>query len=55
MLPVEPGVDYTLPRYDMDALLIEVELLLDWYLPRLDVKLAGDKRDAYVDALARTR
>ena len=34
VLPVEPGVDYRLPRYDMDALLIEVELLLDWYLPQ---------------------
>ena len=32
-------VDYTLPRYDLDALLIEVELLLDWYLPRLGAKL----------------
>ena len=34
-LPVEPGVDYRLPPYDIDALLIEAELLLDWYLPRL--------------------
>ena len=34
VLPVEPGVDYALPRYDMEALLIEVELLLDWYLPQ---------------------
>ena len=57
MLPVEPGVDYALPRYDLDALLIEAELLLDWYLPRLDVKIAGAKRDSYValwrDALRR--
>ncbi|HEY1474798.1 MAG TPA: tRNA (adenosine(37)-N6)-threonylcarbamoyltransferase complex ATPase subunit type 1 TsaE [Pseudolabrys sp.] len=49
VLPVEPGVDYTLPRYDLDALLIEAELLVDWYLPRLDVKLAPAKRDAYVE------
>src|SRR5262249_12587226 len=34
-LPVSPHVEYRLPRYDMDAFLIEVELLLDWYLPRL--------------------
>ena len=40
VLPVEPGVDYALPRYDMDALLIEVELLLDWYLPLLDAKVS---------------
>ena len=34
-LPVSPHVEHKLPRYDMDALLIEVELLLDWYLPSL--------------------
>jgi tRNA threonylcarbamoyl adenosine modification protein YjeE len=48
VLPVEPGVDYALPRYDMEALLIEAELLVDWYLPLLDAKLAPAKRDAYV-------
>ena len=48
MLPVEPGVDYRLPRYDMEALLIEVELLLDWYLPKLEATLSDAKRDAYV-------
>jgi hypothetical protein len=49
VLPVEAGVDYTLPRYDLDAFLIEVELLADWYLARLDVKLAGSRRDDYVE------
>jgi tRNA threonylcarbamoyl adenosine modification protein YjeE len=49
VLTVEPGVDYTLPRYDLDAFLIEAELLVDWYLPRLDVKLPGAKRDTYVE------
>src|SRR5664279_3677633 len=56
VLPVEPGVDYPLPRYDLEALLIEAELLVDWYLPRLDAKPAPAMRDAYValwrDALA---
>jgi tRNA threonylcarbamoyl adenosine modification protein YjeE len=47
-LPVEPGEDYALPRYDMEALLIEVELLLDWYLPLLKAKLGGARRDAYI-------
>ncbi len=49
MLPVEAGVNYALPRYDLDAFLIEVELLIDWYLPRLDIKLAGSRRDDYVE------
>ena len=43
-LPVAPHVDHTLPPYDIDAFLIEVELLLDWYLPRLGVD--GDRRGA---------
>ena len=31
----------------MDALLIEAELLLDWYLPRLGAKLSTSMREAY--------
>ena len=34
-IPVAPHVVHSLPPYDIDAYLIEVELLLDWYLPRL--------------------
>jgi tRNA threonylcarbamoyl adenosine modification protein YjeE len=55
-LTVAPGVDYRLPRYDLDALLIEVELLLDWYAPRLKVQLSDLMRKTYLalwrDALA---
>ncbi len=47
-LPVEPGVEYRLPRYDMEALLIEVELLLDWYLPKLEARISDAKRNAYL-------
>jgi hypothetical protein len=47
-LAVEPGVEYTLPHYDMEALLIEAELLLDWYLPMLDAKVGSVRRDAYL-------
>jgi tRNA threonylcarbamoyl adenosine modification protein YjeE len=47
VLPVEPGVSYRLPRYDMDAFLIEVELLLDWYLPKLEARVSDAKRDSY--------
>ncbi len=32
-LPVEGGETYRVPIYDVDALSIEVELLLDWYIP----------------------
>lgn len=33
VLPVAPRIEYAIPRYDLDAFLIETELLLDWYLP----------------------
>lgn len=32
-LPVIEGVEHTLPPYDVEALTIEVGLLLEWYLP----------------------
>src|SRR6516165_3709348 len=33
VLPIGPQVAYALPSYDLDAFLIEAELLVDWYLP----------------------
>src|SRR5690348_1207527 len=47
-LVVESDSTYTLPRYDMDALLIEVELLLDWHLPRLGASVSDALRQSYV-------
>jgi tRNA threonylcarbamoyl adenosine modification protein YjeE len=32
-LPVSPRIEHALPSYDLDAFLVEAELLLDWYLP----------------------
>ena len=43
-LPVAPGVEHRLPRYDLEAFLIEAELLLDWYVPHRGV--AVDQRGA---------
>ena len=34
-LVVDETIPYTIPPYDMDALLIEVELLTDWYVPHI--------------------
>jgi tRNA threonylcarbamoyl adenosine modification protein YjeE len=47
-LPVAPHVQHRLPRYDMDALLMEAELLLDWYLPSLGAKISEATRTVYV-------
>jgi tRNA threonylcarbamoyl adenosine modification protein YjeE len=47
VLSVAPRVQYHIPPYDMDAFLIEAELLLDWYLPRLGVTLPEDARSEF--------
>jgi len=47
MLPVAPQLDYRIPPYDINAFLIEAELLLDWFLPRLDVTIADSERGSF--------
>ncbi len=47
VLPVAPQVEYRLPSYDMDAFMIEAELLLDWYLPKLDVPATTTARESF--------
>jgi tRNA threonylcarbamoyl adenosine modification protein YjeE len=44
-LPVAPRIEYAIPRYDLDAFLIEAELLVDWYLPH--------RKSGQIDATAR--
>jgi tRNA threonylcarbamoyl adenosine modification protein YjeE len=33
ILPVAPQIDYAMPTFDTEALLVEVGLMLEWYLP----------------------
>ena len=44
---------YRIPAYDMDAFLIEAELLLDWYLPRFGIDRADRRCAQSLRALAR--
>ena len=37
-----PGVYHDVPPFDRDAMLIEVELLLDWYVPHVSGNAAGE-------------
>lgn len=46
-IPVPGAADYTLPRYDFDAFLIEAELLLDWYLPRWNMSVDDTARATF--------
>jgi N-acetylmuramate 1-kinase len=47
VLPVAPRIEYRLPRYDLDAFLIEAELLLDWYLPQHGATPDAAARDEF--------
>jgi tRNA threonylcarbamoyl adenosine modification protein YjeE len=45
VLPVQDGREHPLPPYDMEALLIEAELLADWYVPYIiGNQLSGSAR-----------
>jgi aminoglycoside/choline kinase family phosphotransferase len=49
VLPVDEGIDHPLPPYDLEALLIEVELLADWYVPHVvGTQLSGSARAEFM-------
>ena len=48
VLQVAPHLDYKLPRYDMEAFLIEAELLLDWYLPVVGAVASTPMRETFL-------
>lgn len=48
-LPVEGRGHYHIPPYDLDALLIEVELLPDWYLPYAKATITSGARAIFVN------
>jgi tRNA threonylcarbamoyl adenosine modification protein YjeE len=47
-LPVAPQVEHRIPPYDLDAFLIEVELLLDWYLPVRGAPATAEARTEFL-------
>jgi len=50
VLPVTEGYDHAIPPYDLEALLIEVELLADWYVPHIiGTQLSGSARAEFVN------
>jgi N-acetylmuramate 1-kinase len=48
MLPVTPQLSYDIPVYDIDAWLVEIGLMIEWYLPDRGVALSHDLRDEFV-------
>ncbi|MEP9348947.1 tRNA (adenosine(37)-N6)-threonylcarbamoyltransferase complex ATPase subunit type 1 TsaE [Xanthobacter sp. KR7-225] len=47
LLPVVPRVDHALARYDKDAFLAELDLMLDWYLPARERPVDAVVREEY--------
>jgi aminoglycoside/choline kinase family phosphotransferase len=43
-LPLAPQIDYAIPTFDTDALLVEIGLMLEWYLPDRGVEPTNDMR-----------
>jgi len=49
-LPLDDGVTYRIPAYDIDALSIEIELLNDWYTPYIAcVQLSSGVKATFVN------
>ncbi|MGZ3410617.1 MAG: tRNA (adenosine(37)-N6)-threonylcarbamoyltransferase complex ATPase subunit type 1 TsaE [Xanthobacteraceae bacterium] len=48
LLPISPHVNYRLPAYDMDAFMIEAELLLEWYFPHRHATLSPSAKTRYI-------
>lgn len=46
-IEIEPGRFHELATYDLDAFLIEAELMLDWYLPYRDISLDSARREEF--------
>jgi N-acetylmuramate 1-kinase len=48
VLPLAPQLSYTIPTFDTDALLTEMGLMLDWYLPDRGVDPSNNMRAEFV-------
>ncbi len=40
-LPLAPHLDYAIPPFDLDAMMVEIGLMLEWYLPDRRVELTS--------------
>jgi N-acetylmuramate 1-kinase len=47
-LPLVPHTDYPIPRFDTEALLVEIGLMLEWYLPDRGVQPTNNLRAEFV-------
>jgi N-acetylmuramate 1-kinase len=48
ILPLAPQITYTVPTFDTDALLVEIGLMPEWYLPDRDAAPTAELRSEFV-------
>jgi hypothetical protein len=48
ILPLAPQIDYAIPTFDTDALLVEIGLMLEWYLPDRGIDPTDNLRAEFV-------
>jgi tRNA threonylcarbamoyl adenosine modification protein YjeE len=48
ILPLAPGITYTIPAFDTGAMLVEVGLMPEWYLPDRDATPTAELRDEFI-------
>ena len=48
VLPLAPQITYAIPTFDVDAMLVEIGLMLDWYLPDRGTEPSNDLRAEFV-------
>jgi hypothetical protein len=47
-LPLAPQIEYAIPTFDTEALLVEAGLMLEWYMPDRGVGPSSNLRDEFV-------
>jgi len=50
VLPLAPQITYAIPTFDIDAMLVEIGLMLEWYLPDRGAEPANERRAEFVTA-----
>jgi len=50
VLPLGPQITYAIPTFDVDAMLVEIGLMLEWYLPDRGAEPANEMRAEFVTA-----
>jgi len=48
VLPLAPQITYAIPAFETDAMLVEIGLMLEWYLPDRNVELNNNLRADFV-------